>query len=85
MKAYFFRIAVAFDALVQAFFHYGMVGITISSRAASARNHGHKWGCVLCWLLEKPLAFLFGSNHCGECIANDIARAKAAIAELEQG
>lgn len=39
---------------------------TISSRAGKAAQSGHKWGCVLCRLLD-----LFDKNHCEKSIEND--------------
>jgi len=78
MKAYLLRIAIAFDGLCEAFLHYGTIGVTISARAATARNHGHKWGCWLCnYFLD-----LIQANHCELARLGDIRRAQAAIDEL---
>lgn len=37
----------------------GEVNTTISARAARARNAGRRWGCLLCWLLDR-----IQSHHC---------------------
>ncbi len=37
----------------------GDPGETVSSRAEKARQNNRKWGCVLCWVLDK-----IQKNHC---------------------
>ncbi len=37
----------------------GDPGETVSSRAEKARLNGRKWGCALCWFLDK-----IQKNHC---------------------
>lgn len=37
----------------------GVVNVTISARAAHARRRGRRWGCMLCWLLDKV-----NTGHC---------------------
>lgn len=41
----------------------GRVGMTISDRAALARNSGKRWGCILCRLLDA-----INKNHCTKSI-----------------
>ncbi len=48
---------------------------TISSEAGEARDRGKLWGRCLCWVLEHPLGFIFGRDHC--------ARAREHAARLE--
>lgn len=87
MSAYLLRLAIGLDAFVQAFFHFGVLGVTISSRCGTAAAHGHRWGLVGWWLLDHTWPFgkdpVTGESHCAGAIRNDILRAKAAIAELE--
>jgi hypothetical protein len=40
---------------------------TISERAAKARNAGRKWGCVLCWLLDRVQ-----KGHCDNALTAKI-------------
>ena len=85
-QAYGLRVAIGLDAFCQAVFRFGTLGITISSRAGTAAAHGHRWGYVMWWLLDRVWPFgpdLDGRPHCASAIVNDIARAKAAIVELE--
>ena len=78
MRAYITRVLIAVDQLFQSAFRYGRPGITISARAATARNHGHAWGCVLCRFLD-----WIEADHCTNSILGDIARARAVIYELK--
>lgn len=84
---YFLRLAIGLDAFVQAFFRFGTLGVTISSRIGTAAAHGHRWGLVGWWLLDRVWPFgkdpVTGVSHCKSAIANDILRAQAAIAELQ--
>ena len=86
-QAYGLRVAIGLDAFCQAVFRFGTLGITISSRAGTAAAHGHRWGYVMWWLLDRVWPFgknpVTGRPHCKGAIESDIARAKAAIAELE--
>lgn len=41
----------------------GQINTTISARAARARNSGRRWGCALCWILDRIQA-----NHCANSI-----------------
>lgn len=77
--AWFHGLCVALDTACGAFFPRSLPGMTISARAATARDHGHRWGCILCRLLD-----WLDANHCDGAVANDIARAKAVIAALER-
>lgn len=84
MKAYLLRVAIAIDAMLQAWSHFGTIGVTISGRIGTAAAHGHAWGVAAQWLLERsyPLRWIFGPGHCAGAIRHDIERARAAIAEL---
>lgn len=55
---YFLNIAIWLDEGLN-LFTGGDPGETVSSRAAKARMAKRKWGCVLCYLLDKIKA-----NHC---------------------
>jgi hypothetical protein len=78
MKAYLLRVAIALDQLLQALCNKGILGITISARAATARKHAHAWGCVLCRFLD-----WLETDHCELARRNDIKRAHAVIESLE--
>lgn len=41
----------------------GQVNMTISKRAALARNKNRRWGCVLCWVLDH-----IQPNHCNKSL-----------------
>lgn len=85
VRAYLLRVAIAFDGFVQACANKGTIGITISSRAGTAAAHGHRWGLVSWWLLDRIWPFgkdADGSSHCKSAIRNDILRAQKAIDEL---
>ena len=83
MRAYLLRVAIAIDAMLQAWLRFGTIGVTISSRIGTAAAHGHAWGIAFAWLLEQgPLRIFFGPGHCAGAIRHDIERARAAIAEL---
>ena len=77
MKAWLLRIAIAFDALVQCPFPYGIPGETISARAGKAKRRGKRWGCLLCAFLD-----LFQRGHCEAAVQGDIRRAQAVIDDL---
>ncbi len=80
------RVAIAFDAFIQAWFRGGIIGITISSRIGTANNHGHLWGEIGEWLLDRVWPFgcdpVTGEGHCTGAIKNDSLRALYAIGEL---
>jgi hypothetical protein len=78
MSAYLLRVAIAFDAFVQALFRYGTLGVTISARAGTAKAKDHRWGCWLCAALD-----WLDPGHCGKAIKNDRRRARAVLKELE--
>lgn len=54
------RLAISHDQLANAAFG-GHEDETISSRAARARDNGHRWGCVLCKLLDRV-----DPDHCNK-------------------
>ncbi len=86
VQIYLLRVCIALDGFVQAITNRGTIGITISSRAGTAAAHGHRWGLVTWWLLDRVWPFgrnkVTGESHCAGAIRNDIARARAAIIEL---
>lgn len=46
------KTVIAFDQAFNAAVG-GSEDMTLSTRAARARTAGKRWGCVLCWLLDK--------------------------------
>jgi len=58
----YWRIAIGFDQAANAAFG-GDENITVSTRAALARGRGERWGCLLCWLLDRV-----DPNHCDEAL-----------------
>ena len=77
MRAWLLRLAIAFDAMAQCLFPYGIPGETISARAGKAQRRGKRWGCVLCRFLD-----LFEEGHCEGAVQGDIRRAQAVIDDL---
>lgn len=75
--SYFLRFWLAFDLFAQALLNRGQVGITISARAETARYHDHKWGCILCKILD-----WMERDHCHNARLNDMKRARAAYEAL---
>lgn len=59
------RMAVAHDQLANAAAN-GDEDETISSRAGKARRAGRRWGCLLCWLLDR-----IDPQHCDRNIEED--------------
>lgn len=59
------RLAVAYDQLANTAAN-GDEDETISSRAAKARRHGRRWGCLLCRLLDH-----LDPEHCNRSIEAD--------------
>ena len=51
-------IAIGFDQLANVVSN-GSEDETISSRANRARQEGRRWGCFLCWVLDR-----LDKNHC---------------------
>lgn len=78
------RFLIGFDTACEAPTRGGKVGVTVSSRIATACAHGHAWGERCRWLLERfwPLRWVFGPGHCRGAIRNDRRRAEEALAEL---
>jgi len=62
---YFWNILVSIDQLLNTLLG-GYPDETVSSRAAKANRKGKKWGCILCWLLDK-----IDKNHCEKNIELD--------------
>jgi len=90
MIDYIKRLLLALDELVQACFHYGVPGVTISARSATAQIRGHRWGCWLCDFLNSRLGALLGfgpnpdgTSHCAGAIVHDRERARAVLTELD--
>ena len=55
---------------------------TISSEAGEALAKGKWWGRSLCWVLENPLRFLFGKDHCARAIQHAEKLDKVDIGEI---
>ncbi len=71
-------MAVGFDMFVQDLIWDAPIGVTISSRAGLAARNGKPLG-------SRIVNFIMGSTtHCEDAIAADIARAKKALAVLQQ-
>ena len=79
MANYFIRILIALDMVLQACLHCGVIGITISSRAYTAKVHGHRWGILLVGFLD-----LFEKDHCRKSLEADRARAQAVLDSLKE-
>ncbi len=83
---FFLRVSIALDDFIQAGFRGGIIGITISSRIGTAKDHGHLWGGIGEWLLNHCWPFgcdpVTGESHCTGAIKNDSLRAMYAIGEL---
>lgn len=71
------RLLLILDAAVQGAANKGIIGICISTRAYTARVHGHGWGIWLDRWLGK-----IQQDHCWLSLRGDIDRATAVIAEL---
>lgn len=86
LQAYALRVCIGLDAFVQSFFRFGTLGITISSRCASAAAHGHRWGLVGWWLLDHCWPFgkdpVTGMSHCHGAVLSDIQRALSVCDQL---
>ena len=72
-------VVLALDHLLNALFN-GRPGMTVSSRAQTARLQGKRWGCILCAFLD-----FIDTNHCEESLKGDIARARAVVIDSEDG
>jgi len=62
---YFWNILISIDQFFNTLFG-GNPDETISSRSAKANRKGVKWGCILCWFLDK-----IDKNHCENSIELD--------------
>ena len=87
LQSYCLRVSIGLDAFIQSWFRFGTLGITISSRSASAAAHGHRWGLIMWWILDRLWPFgkdpVNGRPHCKGAVESDIARAQSVIAELQ--
>ncbi len=85
-EPFLLRLCIALDAFIQAFFKGGVLGVTISSRIATAASHGHKWGIGGDWVLNRVWPFGpnkdTGESHCQGAIKNDCLRAILVLKEL---
>jgi hypothetical protein len=64
-KQWFWNMLVAVDQFFNTLLG-GDPDETISSRAGKAKAKGHRWGCILCALLDK-----LQKNHCDMNIESD--------------
>jgi len=59
----------------------------ITNTYASAAAHGHRWGLIMWWILDRLWPFgkdpVNGRPHCKGAVESDIARAQSVIAELQ--
>jgi hypothetical protein len=85
-KPVLLHLSIAFDDFVQAWFPYGTIGVTISSRIGIAAAHGHRWGLIGWWLLDHTWPFgrdpVTGESHCKGAVRSDIERAVLVIRKL---
>lgn len=65
LSEWFWNILISIDQLLNTIAK-GHPDETISSRAAKARIRGHRWGCILCAILD-----FLDENHCNGHIEND--------------
>lgn len=72
------NVLVAIDQALGALAPRSLPGETISARAATARAHGHRWGCWLCRVLD-----WIEEGHCAAAIANDRRRAREVLDDLD--
>lgn len=59
------RVSIALDNTGQVFMRDGVIGVTISSRTATAKDHGHTWGKVGEWLLNHIWPFSLDMKKTG--------------------
>jgi hypothetical protein len=85
---YFLRVSIGFDALVQAMCNFGVLAVTISARAWTAKCNGHPWGIRMVSFLDWCPGFgkdpVTGESHCLGAWRNDQLRAQAAIDSLRE-
>jgi hypothetical protein len=83
VQAYALRVCIGLDAFIQAFFNMGVLGVTISSRIGTAAAHGHRWGLVGWWLLDRVWPFgrdkVTGRPHCKGAVISDLYRAQVLV------
>lgn len=58
LRTYITNVAVSVDYLINALIG-GEPGETLTQHAARSMRKGKRWGCVLCWLLDK-----IDTGHC---------------------
>lgn len=76
--SYWIRLLIAYDAFLQAISNKGTLGICISTRAYTAKVHGHRWGIWLDRQLNR-----IQPNHCWLSLEGDRRRAQAVLDELK--
>jgi len=79
MRKYLLRVLIALDQCAQASSNRGMCGVTISTRAFTAREHGHLWGIWLANALDR-----IEKDHCRKSLEGDRRRAQAVLDDLRQ-
>lgn len=79
------RMMIAGDAILALGWRDGVPGVTMSSRMGTAAAHGHRWGSVSFWLLDRCWPFrkdpTTGESHCVGAEKSDSIRAVRAIRE----
>jgi hypothetical protein len=88
-EPFLFRLSLALDDFIQAWFREGVIGVTISSRTGTAKDHGHKWGeygerfLNHCWPFNLDFKTSDGKiSHCDGAITNDCLRSVNVIRSL---
>jgi len=62
------------DRAIAAMWCHAKHGETVSLQAARAHVAGRRWGCVLCWVLDR----LVEREHCAMALAPDMPTARPA-------
>ena len=80
---YLFRILLSMDYLLNAVFD-GPPGQSLSVRAWTARVDGRRWGCWLCWTLERAWSRYigFGPGHCDDAAKSEIVRLQYTLDQI---
>jgi len=88
-EPFLFRLSLALDDFIQAWFRDAILGVTISSRTGTAKDHNHEWGIYGEWFLNHCWPFNIDYkksggkvSHCDGAITNDCIRAVAILRTL---
>lgn len=72
---YLYRLAIAFDRLLNVLLFGGNPDQTISYHAALAQEQSRRWGCWLCWYLSHTVE----PSHCLRQLINTTEKPAAAL------